>query len=356
MTLRVSHWIEDSNQGPGTWPAHIPSMLEALAECGVKVDLAGPGVDSVASRLNDSDLVHVHDATGRLARELIPALVKKQVPHLVSTYGGWTVANHRRSSPWRSMASRLKRPLLPADTWVHAVSEQEAQHLRARGIRGRIEIVPLGVNAKSLHHDGTEGSSVPDWPVPRDARVIAYVGPLDDEPGLAPFLKACSDLEPDLDGWHIVLAGQADEHWQDLFAAAVRRHGGEGLVSLLPSPSSEVQAAILRRADLFVSPNTLDRPPAGALQAMACGVPVLTTPASGLSELAKNAAVQICQPDRAAFGEALEALIGSSPQARRQMGAAARDLVSTRYAWSAVAPRHLALYHSIISQKGAPAR
>ena len=344
MSIRVRQVIEDQTRSSGAWWSHVSALFEVLPEHDVEPLVASLNRNEIAAEDRSFDLVHLHDPAGVLARRLVPALSKHGVPHLVSTYGGWTTTDAWQRSWWRRLFSRLP---LADQTCLHATGRREAEHLRRIGVRGRIEVIPIGVDTAAFSDAAAQADAQPALSLLPDRRILLYPGPIDDEPGLVPFLKATDDLEDALGGWHVVLAGDASDSWSRIFAASTRRHGKEDLVTLFQAPSDEIRAALMRRSEIVVLPQATDRPPIGALQAMAYGVPVLISPGSGLDEVAPAGAGRVCPPQRSAIRNALGEMLAQERSALRRMGKAARMLVQERFTWPVITSRFAELYRSL---------
>ena len=101
---------------------------------------------------------------------------------------------------------------------------------------------------------------------------------------------------------------------------------------------------LYRRSDVLVIPTRADCFSMAGLEAMACGLPVITCPVGGVAELLTDGREGFFVPtdDERALGDALEALV-SDPARRRRMGAAARKLAIERYDGTTNTRRLLAL-------------
>jgi glycosyltransferase involved in cell wall biosynthesis len=86
------------------------------------------------------------------------------------------------------------------------------------------------------------------------------------------------------------------------------------------------------------------------LEAMACGVPVLTTHCTSLPEVGGEA-VAYTEPDADSIRDALRALLDDD--ARREMLAGAGYARSQEFTWAASAEAHLACYRRAAEQSGA---
>jgi glycosyltransferase involved in cell wall biosynthesis len=95
-------------------------------------------------------------------------------------------------------------------------------------------------------------------------------------------------------------------------------------------------------ADVFAYPSLEEGFGLPALEAMACGTPVLTSDGSSLPEVVGDAAVQADPRDESALAAALAGLLGD-PRRREALSAAGRRR-ARRFAWDAVAEQTLAVY------------
>ena len=103
-------------------------------------------------------------------------------------------------------------------------------------------------------------------------------------------------------------------------------------------------------ADVCVVPSYYESFGLVALEAMACGVPVIASRVGGLVETVRDGQTGYLVPWRCPepFAERLELLLGNEPL-RRSLGRMARLNVE-RFRWSEVATQVESVYHSLVSQ------
>lgn len=108
----------------------------------------------------------------------------------------------------------------------------------------------------------------------------------------------------------------------------IRDLGLEGHVQLLGRRSPEDVRAELQKADAFLLSSLSEGISNAALEAMACGLPVVTTACGGMAEAVSDGVEGFVVPirDSDAMAHALERLASDVPR-RRRMGLAARERV-----------------------------
>jgi glycosyltransferase involved in cell wall biosynthesis len=181
---------------------------------------------------------------------------------------------------------------------------------------------------------------------------VLFVGDVSPEKGVEDLAKAFINLErhyshKNVDLW---LVGKADrspfvEQVKGLFCAA----GCEDRVSIPGPLYGEEKLAAFRSADIFVLPSHRESFGIVNLEAMASGLPVISTDTGAIPEVVRNGVEGIVvQPkDIAGLTGALHLLI-QDRGLRTRMGVAARQRAN-EYDWISVSERLAQLYDSILS-------
>ncbi|MCM6764295.1 glycosyltransferase [Rathayibacter sp. ZW T2_19] len=193
-------------------------------------------------------------------------------------------------------AADLQRKLADASFAV-TVSDYNVLHLAARfpGAAGRVRRV----------YNGLELERFAFSPRPERTGVlrVAAVGRLVEKKGFALLVDAAAMLAAGGQDVEIEIAGGGELH--DALDERIRSAGLESRVRLLgPVPQNGV-AALLRRSDVFVAPcivgvdGNADGLPTVLLEAMATGVPCISTAVTGIPEVIRDGDTGIlCRPGR----------------------------------------------------------
>ena len=171
---------------------------------------------------------------------------------------------------------------------------------------------------------------------------IVFAGQISKDKGCVELLEASRQL-PDAD---FVLLGNVhkdmEERVRDLPANVE-------IVDQVPQEAVEEE---MRTSDIFVLPSLREGFPMAALEAMAVGLPVVTTRAGALPDMIEEGKGGVIVPrprgDPVPLISALRALLGD-PARRRRMGRFNRERVRTEYAYSVVAPQLTSIYEQIAS-------
>jgi glycosyltransferase involved in cell wall biosynthesis len=205
---------------------------------------------------------------------------------------------HFRSPPerWRRWRARLATRSLVRATAIHAISHHAARELRGvtKMPEEKVSVAYLGVDA------AFSPATAPEQP-----RHLLFVGGADPHKNLNVLLDVLPDasarmLPP------LVVAGSASADPR-LRSPVLAR-----LVRLVPHPSDSELATLYRQALVLLMPSRNEGFGLPAIEAMACGCPVIAARAGALPEICGDAAVLVDPDDRRGWLEAVTDLTTSS--------------------------------------------
>ena len=159
--------------------------------------------------------------------------------------------------------------------------------------------------------------------LPRDRRIVLYVGYLLKEKGLFELLRVFDRIHQRHPDAMLVLCGEGkDGAALKSLAASLNRDAIRFVGAVEPDRVSRYMQA----ADLFVLPSYGEGMPNAVMEAMACGLPVVATQVGGLPAALGDCPAAILVPPKqeAPLEEALDAVLQDEPR-RQQMRADARS-------------------------------
>jgi len=228
---------------------------------------------------------------------------------------------------------------------IVAVSAATASRLQDRvPTRAEVHVIPHGVDSARFRPDG-DGASDEAALARIGARppYVAFLGTLEprkDVPTLVRAFDRVAGARPDLT---LVLAGGRGWGAAAVEVAASRHRGRVRLAGYVDQADAP---AFLRRAEAVAYPSLEEGFGLPALEALACGAPLVTTTGSAMEEVAGDAGLLVAPGDVDALAEALEALLAGGPDVaeRRRRGLQ----TAARHSWAASAAAHVEVYRSLV--------
>ena len=123
----------------------------------------------------------------------------------------------------------------------------------------------------------------------------------------------------------------------------------ENLVPLGRLTSTQQLVSAYRQSDALLLPTRMEGLPLVALEAMACGLPIIGTDATSLPELVVSGESGLLCPqdDKAGFAAAVRRL-REDPKAAKKMGARARELALAKFSENEAVGKYIKLYRALL--------
>ncbi|MCS7060365.1 MAG: glycosyltransferase [Anaerolineae bacterium] len=235
---------------------------------------------------------------------------------------------------------------------------EERQLIRFYGASAnRIRIVPPGVDLSRFHPiEQAYAKSVIG--VPHDHRIILFAGRIEPLKGIDTLFRAIALLKNSPSGGLdnlcvIVIGGDPSEQGRRENEEMARLHalrselGLNDLITFLGARDQETLQFYYAAADVLVMPSHYESFGMVALEAMACGTPVIASDVGGLSQLVRHnrTGLRVPSKDPLALANAARALLTDEAR-RRAMGHRAA-CAAEDYSWTKIVDKLMAVYEEI---------
>jgi D-inositol-3-phosphate glycosyltransferase len=341
--------------------AALPQQSEL--EQGVTVEYIGQADGRAADRLGESDLLAqvpsfvrpLHDRWRKERPDVVHALRwtsglaalaaarDLRIP-VVQSFDSLGVAERRHHVMPQGAGTeriRLEPAIGRSASAVVAGSSDEQSDLTRLGVpRRHIRVVPCGVDTDEFTPEGPVAA--------RSTRPrLVTVADLSETDALATLLRALSKVP----GADLVVAGgpPRDELDGDLsFRRLAKLAGTLGVsdqVTFAGQVGRSALPPLLRSADLLVSVTEYDPTGIMAIQAMACGTPVVASAAGGLVDAVVDGTTGILVPPGrpAVLAQRIRQLL-AHPMLLEAFSVAAADRARSRYCWDRIAHETISVY------------
>jgi len=296
-------------------------------------------------RLLDFDVVHDNQTLGygmlALQRTGVPMVTTIHHPITLDRRlelagaQGWRRLTLRRWYGFLAMQGRVARRA----EHVLTVSESSARDIATdfRVDPARISVVPLGAD--------TEVFAPPQ--VPRVAgRIVAMASADTPLKGVATLLEAFAKLRTEREVELVLVSKPGPRTRQLVDSLAI-----DDSVRFVHGLSDRDLAGVLGSAEVACVPSLYEGFSLPAVEAMACGTPLVASRAGALPEVVgeDGSCGQLVVPGDAEQLAAALAVLLDDPERRLRMGAAARARVVERFGWRSVAERTAAVYERAVA-------
>lgn len=332
--------------------------LTDRGQLGEQIELSGVAVHALGMKRGRPDIFALPRLI-RLFKTLNPTIVQSWLYHadLLST-----LAVKFSGSPilvWNVRCSDMDLKHYPPLTrWVQRVlawwsatpaavivnSEAGKQQHERLGYRPRRwDVIPNGFDTERFRPDTSLRLPLrQEWKVPQDAVVVALVARVDPMKDHDTFLNAAQEVSKARQNVCFPLVGKDTQTLEPAVAAKgltdwVRMLGYRSDIEcLLPG----VDVLCLSSAFGEGFPNVLG-------EAMACGIPCVSTNVGDARSIIGDTGLVVPVRDPASLAHAIIDLIDRGPAARERLGRAARARIETEYSLARIVDRYTALYSDL---------
>ena len=336
----------------------LRNTIDAAGIQAVVVGMAGPadvlGIMRLFNLLRRVQPALVHTTLMRPTVWGIPAARAAGVPKTIITCNG--IHEWREGSPLgNAMAGPLFRwASRKADALV-CVSEGVERDLLNAGVKSRrIMVIPNGIDPNNFSIINS-GQQAPRKDMERlwesnwrqDAVIIAGAGNLREVKGYDLFVEAAAQIQGACPHARFVVWGEGPE--RSRLEGMIRTFGLEEVFKLPGKTTSIPQ--LLPECDVFVQPSRAEGFGLAALEAMACGLPVVAANVGGLRTIVQDGVTgwRFSPGDADALGRMLSHLI-SQPALMQTMGRAGRDRALRQFTLEKMTSAYEQLTENLLAQ------
>lgn len=393
LTAKYSSKVEDQHPsvllsiaslaGASGGPARsVPALAKSLSEFGTDVHLAALDLSSslgpVAFQLPASVKVHLIPGTysrigrfvysGRYQTVLEKVCLRDRI-QILHDNGLWLQTNHNIASLSRELQiPRVVSPRGMATEWAmqykswkkklawslyqrkdlegiacfHATSNEEARSLLALGVNCPVAVIPNGVEVPPIEETRSHKSG---------ARTALFLSRINPTKGLLNLVHAWSAVKPA--NWRLLIAGPDENGHRKEVEAQIESQNLGKCISFLGELDDHEKWSQYQNADLFILPTFSENFGLAIVEALASGLPVITTKGAPWHQLQKENCGWWIDIGVDPLVEAIRAATNLNDEQRTLMGDRGREL-SFQFTWSSIAKRMADLYKWVLKKGQRP--
>jgi glycosyltransferase involved in cell wall biosynthesis len=241
---------------------------------------------------------------------------------------------------------------MQASDHIVTLSETMRHELITRGItHSKITVVPNAVDDTQFSPGASSTALLAKYGISPHNFVVGYVGSFVDYEGISILLKAVAQLRTIRPDVHVLCVGDGPDFGKLRHTA--QKLGIDQATTFSGRIAHDGIVEHYRLLNVFVVPRRNLRvcqlvTPMKPIEAMACGIPLVTSTLPPLTELSCGGAAgpSFGPEDPEDLAVTLDRLL-NNPAARQQYGRAGRRLVQEHYTWARNASRYRELYENL---------
>jgi glycosyltransferase involved in cell wall biosynthesis len=370
MIIRVVFTVGSLDAADGGPSRSVPALCDALRSRQVESSIVTCTTNGAAAPSSATETIAVpyrsrllRGVWGRPFRDAVRREVARRGARLVHDNGVWLQTNHAAAAaagrtqcplivsprgmlePWsvgqgvwrkRVAWAAFQRRDLRSAAALHATSDLEAAGLRALGLRRPIAVIGNGV-ALPVRRDRA--------PTTGD-RTLLFLSRLHPKKGLLDLVSAWRQVRPP--GWRAVIAGpDADGHRADVEAALAEAEIADAF-TFVGEADGDAKRGLYERADLFVLPTYSENFGLVVAEALAYGVPVITTKAAPWRALEDHRCGWWTDVGATSLAAALRDATALPTERLREMGRNGRAHVERAHSWDRAGEQMRQLYDWVL--------
>lgn len=293
------------------------------------------------------DLVHIHNLIPTMAAEQVArACTRSGTPYVISTHGFDEISRYAQINSFGRVKTALAhlaitRPferIVQHASGLFALSDRELPLLSSLGVDPRcVSVVTNGVDDYFLNEPSADEQEDmrERFHLERDP-ILLFFGSLHAYKGVDTFLKSLihvtGSFQPVVAGKFKDASQKAkllrDSQLPDNLASRVIFTGGV---------TDQELRSLYYLASVFAYPTRGDSLPLVVLEAMACGLPVVSTPIGGIPFAVRPETGRLVPPDEPAILAQTVSQLLADPALCTRLGRAGRERVEQMFQWEAAA-------------------
>jgi glycosyltransferase involved in cell wall biosynthesis len=396
--LKVLHVIPSLSPKHGGPSFALPMMARSLVQQGVQVDLATTDDDGPGCRMKvplgqraerdgygvfyfakqtefykvslplrrwlkthaaHYDVIHIHALFQFASAAATRCARRSGVPYIIRPLGvlnRWGMENRRKFL--KSLSFRfVERPMLRHAAAMHYTSRAEQREAEQTGTTAPAAVIPLGIDVAAFQNLPGPDIFLNRFPQARGRTLVLFLSRLDAKKGLDVLLEAWAEIQKagsskrEAEKWMLVVAGNGEASYERGLRELVAKLGLSDEILWTGFLDGDDKLSAFAAARVFVLPSYSENFGIALVEAMAAGLPCVTTEGVAVSEdIRENDAGIVVKAEVQPLCEAMSRLLADAAL-RARFGANAKTLAAERFSLGAMGTTLKGLYEDILSRR-----
>lgn len=297
----------------------------------------------ISKNISNYDIVHIHSFFSYTTLRTANEANKQHIPYVLRPAGALDEFSFQQKQFKKQLFFNFfGEQILKNAKMVHCTSRFEEAQILKKDPTAKTKIIPLGTYLEGNPRNENEKNS---------ALTLIYLGRFYPNKGLELLIQAVARLKNSGRELKLILAGKGDPSYEMKLKNLIQQEGVAGQILWVGFLGEAEKAVWFAKADVFVLPSDHENFGISAVEAMACGLPVIVSDQVGISEeIVSSKAGLIIERNESQLIAAIEHFI-NNPKDIEQIGTNAQKLAEEKFRWPQIADQLTELYNSILNER-----
>ncbi|HEX8493355.1 MAG TPA: glycosyltransferase [Pyrinomonadaceae bacterium] len=261
-----------------------------------------------------------------------------KIPVIIHPHGMLEPWALRRSSWKKRMTGRLwEFENLQRAACLRVTSTDELQSVRSFGLKNPVALIPNGIDVEDYASLPTTDKAEALLPLLKGKRVLLFLSRVHPKKGLPMLLKAWHALGAERLDWTLAIAGPDQHGHASELRQLMEELGLSESVVFLGALFGEQKRAAYALSELFILPSFSENFGIAVAEALAAGLPVVTTSGTPWKNLRERGCGWCADATVERMTETLRDALSLSKRELVEMGAKGREWMRRDFAWERLA-------------------
>lgn len=223
--------------------------------------------------------------------------------------------------------------------YLHATAASEKENIRKLGYHQSISVIPNGIDLSEIQEKKDYNSNV---------KTLLFLSRVHPKKGIELLIKAVSQLPQN--NFKVQIVGEGEEDYINSLKVLTEQEGVANAIEFKGGVYGSKKWELYKNADLFVLPTYSENFGIVIAEALATGIPVITTKGTPWQELETRNCGWWIDLTVDNLRQSISAALNKTPSELKAMGENGKALVYEKYDIKAVASKMVNFYKTIIEQ------
>ncbi|MEX0719989.1 MAG: glycosyltransferase [Balneolaceae bacterium] len=315
-------------------------------------------ISSLSQQTKSNTIIHIHSLWKYCAYCGKVVAKKNNLPIVISPRSSLYGESLKRGKFQKKVAKLFfVNQLLNKSSCIHVTSKFEMNEVRKQGIKNPIAIISNGIDTTEFQNLRTKKQAKHSLGIPDYNNVVLFLSRVNERKRLEQLIKCFNHSYKNNPDWCLLIVGPHEQPYFDNQIKPLLKEIPQEIrekIYITGNLSGRRRLDAFAASSLFVLPTKFENFGMAIGEAMAAGLPVLTTDMTPWLDLQGiNAGITISS-DLGDLQDAFNSLISKSNEELKVMGLSGQKYIEENYSWNRIAKQMKDVYAWILNKKDQP--